>query len=491
MSAPRLTLAQQLKRLEEDDERPVVERDLEAEEELQGWTVGGEGEYGDVGTSTLRDKTASTLSHLDAKYNTSNGNANNVGGERKKVKVFDDDLSEEDEETIVRGEDGWGMDSDAQDGENSEDDSEEDSEDDSEEEDEEEDEEDEEEEEDEEPQDRPAPAKPTRTTLDPLASLQASKSKEVMKGRAILRQQKLFDELLTVRITFQKAWVAGAKVPSRKRKARELDSSDETDDLTTSTLATHRTSCLAALGSLSEDLFVLRERVARCLPGYTAEGGEVKRRKVTDDEDQDVYWKACAVDSLAMLDSTHDTLLTTLTKWSTKIQAASIQQAMLAGKAGNGNKFSAGAGQAGVVEAIDGALNSKALSHADGEDEPFTSEDGFYKSLLREVIEARAAGTGGASGIDVGQLRSEKKKKRDAERGASKGRKLRYTVHEKAQNFTVPIPLSTPWATEQIDELFTSLLGGAGLAGAGAERDDQGVMGVDAQESGLSGLRVF
>jgi hypothetical protein len=56
----------------------------------------------------------------------------------------------------------------------------------------------------------------------------------------------------------------------------------------------------------------------------------------------------------------------------------------------------------------------------------FASEDGFYKSLLREVIEARAAGTGGASGIDVGQLRSEKKKKRDAERGASKGRKLRY-----------------------------------------------------------------
>lgn len=49
MSAPRLTLAQQLKRLEEDDERPVVEKDLEAEEELQGWTVGGEGEYGDVG----------------------------------------------------------------------------------------------------------------------------------------------------------------------------------------------------------------------------------------------------------------------------------------------------------------------------------------------------------------------------------------------------------------------------------------------------------
>jgi ribonuclease E len=99
--------------------------------------------------------------------------------------VFDDDLSEEDEETIVRGEDGWGMDSDAQDGEGSEADSEEDSED----EDEEDEDEEDEEEEAEEPQSRAVPSKPSGKTLDPLAALQAGKSKEVMKGRAILRQQ--------------------------------------------------------------------------------------------------------------------------------------------------------------------------------------------------------------------------------------------------------------------------------------------------------------
>lgn len=144
----------------------------------------------------------------------------------------------------------------------------------------------------------------------------------------------------------------------------------------------------------------------------------------------------------------------------------------------------------------------------------FPAEEQFYKSLLREVIEARAGGTGG-SGIDVSHLRSEKKKKRDAERGASKGRRIRYvvpfpphlfgscalteriaaqryTVHEKAQNFTVPTPLETTWATEQIDELFTSLLGGAGMEGAGADQDDSGVMGavVDG-DAGLAGLRVF
>jgi hypothetical protein len=48
MSAPRLTLAQQLKLLEEDDERPVVERDVEADEELQGYVVDGTAEYDPV-----------------------------------------------------------------------------------------------------------------------------------------------------------------------------------------------------------------------------------------------------------------------------------------------------------------------------------------------------------------------------------------------------------------------------------------------------------
>jgi hypothetical protein len=78
----------------------------------------------------------------------------------------------------------------------------------------------------------------------------------------------------------------------------------------------------------------------------------------------------------------------------------------------------------------------------------------------------------------------------------------RYTVHEKAQNFVVPIPLSNGWHQEQVDELFSSLLGGAGIEGAGADREDGLVMGVvsgtgldaDSRENtevSLSGLKVF
>lgn len=36
---------------------------------------------------------------------------------------------------------------------------------------------------------------------------------------------------------------------------------------------------------------------------------------------------------------------------------------------------------------------------------------------------------------------------------------IRFAVHEKLQNFMVPVPVHNGWHEEQIDELFSSLLG--------------------------------
>lgn len=118
------------------------------------------------------------------------------------------------------------------------------------------------------------------------------------------------------------------------------------------------------------------------------------------------------------------------------------------------------------------------------------SEESAYRSLLREVIESRS----GQAPSDLSHLRREKKKKREAERGGSKGRKLRYTVHEKAQNFVVPIPLSRAWHEEQVDELFGSLFGGVGMRGAKSEGGAINGGGlIDGAEgiAELGGLRVF
>lgn len=84
------------------------------------------------------------------------------------------------------------------------------------------------------------------------------------------------------------------------------------------TLADNRAQMLRRLHSLSEDLFSVRERIGRALPGISDVGGrgagerERKRRKfdedVEEEEKDDVigyetYWKSCADDSFALLDS--------------------------------------------------------------------------------------------------------------------------------------------------------------------------------------------
>ena len=68
-------------------------------------------------------------------------------------------------------------------------------------------------------------------------------------------------------------------------------------------------------------------------------------------------------------------------------------------------------------------------------------------------------------------------------------------MHEKARHFAVPIPLYDAWHDEQVDEFFSSLLGGAGLVGAGTEGGlpGQALIGAGGDEGlgDLGGLKVF
>jgi len=82
----------------------------------------------------------------------------------------------------------------------------------------------------------------------------------------------------------------------------------------------------------------------------------------------------------------------------------------------------------------------------------------FYQQLLRDVIDSRGD-NGSGTANDWVVLQKQRKAKKKVDTKASKGRKLRYAVHEKLQNFMVPVPATGTWHEEQIDELFSSLLG--------------------------------
>ncbi|KAJ3357512.1 Riboflavin synthase alpha chain [Entophlyctis luteolus] len=116
------------------------------------------------------------------------------------------------------------------------------------------------------------------------------------------------------------------------------------------------------------------------------------------------------------------------------------------------------------------------------DDEVFDDGD-FYQQLLKELIEVRLLETDdpmelGMKWAELKQLQSKTKKKRDVDTKASKGRKIRYHIHEKLQNFMAPEPRGT-WHEEMVTELFGSLFGN------GPANDDVQGDSVEGADSGI------
>lgn len=85
----------------------------------------------------------------------------------------------------------------------------------------------------------------------------------------------------------------------------------------------------------------------------------------------------------------------------------------------------------------------------------------FYHELLRELIEYKTNTSENPTEInkkfaELQKMRSKMKKKVDTR--ASKGRKIRYVVHNKLVNFMAPRN-SSEWTEESKTELFNSLFG--------------------------------
>lgn len=98
------------------------------------------------------------------------------------------------------------------------------------------------------------------------------------------------------------------------------------------------------------------------------------------------------------------------------------------------------------------------------EDTSIYDDADFYQLLLKELVDQRSndAGAGSNATGNVPTVRwtaiKEAKTRKQVDRRASKGRKLRFTVHEKLQNFMAPEDRRT-WEEEAIDRLFGTLFG--------------------------------
>jgi protein AATF/BFR2 len=94
-------------------------------------------------------------------------------------------------------------------------------------------------------------------------------------------------------------------------------------------------------------------------------------------------------------------------------------------------------------------------------DEEVFDDTDFYQHLLKEVVESKIdlhsdSITQARQWLAAQQL--QQKSRKSYTKKATKGRQLRYIVHEKLVNFMVPTSRLI-WHEERINELFSFLLG--------------------------------
>lgn len=270
------------------------------------------------------------------------------------------------------------------------------------------------------------------------------------KGRAVQKQRKTFDDLLNSRIRMQQALVATNTMPTLT-----------TVELVETIASTPFDAAESALRRLWSSIDGLRQQMAEI-----GVGEKRKRRDISIDAPMTEMWGRMQ----GWEEQSRPVRRKVLQNWSTKTQAASARPAA--------GRLNQNVRQSTVVDVLDEQLANperlakrtrvprsgapvQAKNRVTESKEVFDDAD-FYGVMLKELLEQRSANAASQASsklvLQQWQAIRDTKTKKHVDTKASKGRKMRFTVHEKLQNFMAPEDLCS-WGERQIDELFGSLLG--------------------------------
>ncbi|KAL2012435.1 hypothetical protein VTN00DRAFT_5153 [Thermoascus crustaceus] len=345
---------------------------------------------------------------------------------------------------------------------------------------------------------------------------QAAKA-DAAKGMAVKQQRSTFDALLNTRIKLQKGLTAINELPAA---AKEADSIDE--------------EAIRSAESAALALWSTLEELRHTLADAQAKDPSKKRKRpapVSPTASSASLWKRMT--ELESESLAHRRAI--LDKWSLKVRGSSATLPNARGKllgtsTGSAQQTITAVLDAHVASEISGeraAKRSRRENLSNGTTngtseneptEPIYDDTLFYQSLLRDLVEQRmsssdaitngvdalhiqlptstasASGRTGSTIHPVTGMRKDKVK-RAVDTKASKGRKMRYNVHEKLQNFMAPEDRGT-WTSRAREEFFASLLGktASGMLGEDSEEENgvKGNAGDDSDEDAEEGgLRLF
>lgn len=324
-----------------------------------------------------------------------------------------------------------------------------------------------------------------------LSTISKAAKADVTKGQAIKHQRSTFDTLLNTRIRLQKALVATnslfAESPSAGKTEPDIDAVQAAEH--------------AAL-NLWNTLDDLRQSL---------QNTAVEKRPTSKKRSFSATVSTPSSTLSDRMQQHESTFLahrrTILSKWSSRVHVSATLQPR--------NALSTASMHQPLTSVLDQQLsapnNARLIARTRVprscaplqaakkvlEDRNIYDDADFYTLLLRELVDQRMSSTNHnntnantntssiSNGTTLLPLKVPKIRKQ-VDTKASKGRKMRYTVHEELQNFMAPEDRGT-WGERQAKELFASLLGAKVVLD---EEDDGGGKGDGVEEEGLRLFRA-
>ncbi|KAJ0280500.1 hypothetical protein COL940_006162 [Colletotrichum noveboracense] len=305
------------------------------------------------------------------------------------------------------------------------------------------------------------------------ATLSAAAQQDAQKGVAVREQRKTFDGLLNIRIRLQKAIVA-----SNSFSVVDTDDFEQNSE-------PYEAAEEAALKLLN----TLDSFRASLLPAGLAQAGEKRKRSEVDaSTSSEDIWEGIQETEQRALKYRKKVLET----WSTKTRSTTVevktrnlisQQSIVASLEEQLLNTDRLIKRTRTPRSCAPAQVAKKLN----EDPEIYDDADFYQLMLKQLVEQRTNDNGSTGAAAQPTVRwaamKEAKTKKHVDRRASKGRKMRFNIHEKLQNFMAPEDRRM-WEQDAVDRLFGTLFGqrmGLGEEASDEEMDDD----VNAEEEGL------
>ncbi|KAM3065187.1 rRNA-processing protein bfr2 [Clarireedia jacksonii] len=314
-----------------------------------------------------------------------------------------------------------------------------------------------------------------------VATISQAAKADADKGNAVKQQRKAFDSLLNVRIRLQKALVATNSLPIAEDKDKVDAEGNPFQAAEEAALKLWNT-----IDSLRHDL---------TKASSTAKTGQKRKRDINSSTPSSTIWDRMQAAELTVLNNRQ----TVLEKWSSKVRATTAVPVS--------RKLNPTAPQQSITSLLHDTLATSSTHLISRTRVPrscapiqarqklsiapsiFDDAD-FYQLLLKELLDQRMVDSSNANNNNTAPTAikqwtavKEAKTRKNVDTKASKGRKMRFTVHEKLQNFMAPEDRNE-WEESARDRFFATLLGRKMDLGEG-EGSDRDEDGVDMEEEGL------